>query len=531
MVRRAGGILLLVAGGAAAGVLLLVVLELALRLAGVGGDHARHDPFSGFSHVVPLFERGRRADGTPIYTLSAARQRAAKGRATAEPQREFLATKPAGTFRIFVVGESSAAGVPYGSGYAFPMWLARRLAAELPDVPVEVVNAAMPGYGSRRVLGSVREILGYAPDLVIVYSGHNEFAERRFYAHLLDLDPRLFRLWELVVGSRLYALLSPRGDAAKDEEPPRFEPNDVGVAGQMFTAAQNRAAGRSRLSDAEYEYAEMLYRFNLEAMAREIRQAGAGVLFVAVAQNLADWPPGGSIHRDGLGADALAAFDAAMAEGDRLAAANECAGALGAYERALAVDDGFAAAHFARGTCLRAAGRFDEARAAFQRASDLDTVPQGIPSHFDDILRDVVRRSGALLVDAAARFERESPHGLVGDALFADFVHPSIRGHQLIAAAIAETLRAAGVPAPAARWRVGAYVDPDPAALVAADPKLRMREHLVRALACDLALRVPCALAEVDAVLAIDPQHDQALRLRHHLLAPTGPAAPGAAGQ
>jgi hypothetical protein len=74
------------------------------------------------------------------------------------------------------------------------------------------------------------------------------------------------------------------------------------------------------------------------------------------------------------------------------------------------------------------------------------------------------------------------------------------------------------MPAPADRWRVGAYVDPDPAALVAADPKLRMREHLVRALACDLALRVPCALAEVDAALAIDPQHDQALRLRHHLV-------------
>jgi len=515
---RVGGVLLLVAGGTAAGVLLLVALELALRVLGVGSERPRHDPFAGFSRVVPLFERSTRADGTAVLTLSAARQRSAKGHTSVEPEREFLATKPAGTFRIFVVGESSAAGVPYGTGYAFSTWLERRLAAELPDVPVEVVNAAMSGYGSRRVLGSVREIAAYAPDLVIVYSGHNEFAERRFYAHLLDLDPRLFRLWELVVGSRLYALLSPRA-AAKDE-PPRFEPNDVGVAGQMFTAAQNRAAGRERLSDAEYAYAEMLYRFNLEAMAREIRQAGARALFVTVAQDLADWPPGGSVHRDALGADALAAFDAAMAEGDRLAAAGDCAGALGAYERALAVDDGFAAAHFARGTCLRTLGRFDAARAAFQRASDLDAVPQGIPSRFNDVVRDVARRTDALIVDAVARFERESPHGLVGATLFADFVHPSIRGHQVIAAAIAETLRAAGEPAPADRWRVGAYADPDPAALLAADPKLGMREHLVRALACDLALRVPCALAELDAVLAVEPQHPQALRLRQHLVAP-----------
>ncbi len=521
--------LLLIAGGTAAGVLLLVVLELALRGLGVGGGRAQHDPFSGFSRVVPLFERVTRPDGTAVFALSAGRQRAAKGWASAEPQREFLAAKPAGTFRVFVVGESSAAGVPYGSGYAFPMWLEHRLAAELPGVPVEVVNAAVSGYGSRRVLGAVREIVTHAPDLVIVYSGHNEFAERRFYAHLLNLDPRLFRLWELVVGSRLYALLSPRGDGRLDDEPPHLNPNDVAIAGQMFTAAQNRAAGRSRLSDTESEYAEMLYRFNLEAMAREIRGSGARALFVTVAQNLADWAPGGSIHAE-LDAAALAAFDAAMAEGNRLAAGNDCAAGLPAYERALAIDDGFAAAHFARGTCLRTLGRFDAARAAFQRASDLDTVPQGIPSHFNDVVRDVARQSDELLVDAAARFERESPHGLVGDALFADFVHPNIHGHQLIAAAIAETLRAASLPAPADRWRVGAYVDPDPAALFAADPRLRMREHLVRALACDLALRVPCALAELDAVLAVDPQHEQALRLRHHLVAPAGNTARRPAG-
>jgi lysophospholipase L1-like esterase len=410
--------------------------------------------------------------------------------------------------------------VPYGARYAFAAWLAERLAAELPDAPVEVVNAAVSGYGSRRVLGAVREIVTHAPDLVIVYSGHNEFAERRFYTHLLDLDPRLFRLWELVVGSRLYALLSPSPNALPGDEPPRFDPSDVGVAGQMFTAAKDRAAGRTRLAQHEVDYAAMLYRYNLEAMAREIRAAGARPLFVTVAQNLADWAPGASQHRPDLDAAAIAAFDAAEAEGDRLATAGDCAGAMPAYEHALAIDDAFAAAHFALGGCLRTLGRFDEARAAFQRASDLDAVPHGIPSFFNDLVREVARASGALLVDAAARFERESPHGLVGDDLFADFVHPNIRGHQLIAAAITDTLRAAGVPAPAERWRIGAYVDPDPATLLAADPKLRIREHLVRALACDLALRVPCALAELDAVLAIEPQHPQALQLRYHLVHP-----------
>jgi len=192
-------------------------------------------------------------------------------------------------------------------------------------------------------------------------------------------------------------------------------------------------------------------------------------------------------------------------------------------EQAQAQPGGGAQVDYYYGLALAQLGRWDEARAAFRRASDLDAVPQGIPTRFNDIVREVARQSGALLVDADARFEQESPHGIVGGALFADFVHPNIRGHQLIAAAIADTLRAAGVPAPAERWRSGAYVDPDPATLLAADPKLRIREHLVRALACDLALRVPCALAELDAVLAIEPQHPQALQLRYHLVHP--PAA------
>ena len=154
-----------------------------LRLLGVCAGRPRQDPFAGFSRVVPMFEPGTQPDGTRIYRLAAGRWGAATGH-VAPPQRSFLAEKPLGTFRIFVVGGSSAAGVPYGTGYAFPTWLARRLEAEVPEVRCEVVNAAMSGYATRRMLTVVRELVTYAPDLLIVYEGHNEFIEPAFFAAL-----------------------------------------------------------------------------------------------------------------------------------------------------------------------------------------------------------------------------------------------------------------------------------------------------------------------------------------------------------
>ena len=102
----------LVLAGLLAGLALLLAVELALRLLGIGANHPRHNPFAGFSRAVPTFELDNWPDGTRIYRLAAARRKPAAGDRVAEPQREFLAEKAPDTLRIFVLGGSSAAGVP-----------------------------------------------------------------------------------------------------------------------------------------------------------------------------------------------------------------------------------------------------------------------------------------------------------------------------------------------------------------------------------------------------------------------------------
>src|SRR5687767_11931800 len=106
-------------GGLLFGVALVAGFELLLRVLGVAEGAPRHDPFAGFSSAVPAFEPAVRPDGTRILQVSPSRRANQRLRRLGEPQREFLAEKPENGFRVFVVGGSSAEGIPYSTRYAF----------------------------------------------------------------------------------------------------------------------------------------------------------------------------------------------------------------------------------------------------------------------------------------------------------------------------------------------------------------------------------------------------------------------------
>jgi lysophospholipase L1-like esterase len=482
----------------------LGALELGLRATGLGAGPPGYDPLSGFSSSVPLFVPAQRPDGTAVLRVSPARLGRLRPAEASDPLREFLARKPSGGFRAFVVGESSAAGVPYDPSDSFAGGLARALAAALPGVGSEVVNAAVSGYGSRRELLAVREIAGHAPDLVVFYGGHNEPWERGRYGRLLDLPPPLFAALERLVASRLFTLASriaARGPESPEAAVERFLAEDQAQTLELFALAAARKAGERLGGEAE---AERWYRENLDRIADAADSAGARLVLVTLGQDLVSWPPAASSHRPGLSPEDLARWTERVEAGRRLLRQGRCPAALERWREALAIDDAHAELHYLVAGCERRLGRFDAARRHYELASDLDRVPLGAPSRYNEILRELARRRGAILVDAAAALEAASPHGLVGAELFADFLHPNLRGHQVIAAAITARLRESGLPRPAAEWSP----IPDPPALeevYAARPDYRRREGEMALVACLLAQRAECAEARARSLQRLDP--------------------------
>jgi lysophospholipase L1-like esterase len=352
------------------------------------------------------------------------------------------------------------------------------LQAGFPELAVEVVNATLSGYSSRRALIVVREIAGYQPDLLVVYSGHNEWAERRYYSRLIEMHPWLFRLRERLISTRIFALGSRAiGRESRERALERFVANENQEFLEMFAVASRRAAGSDYSTPEQVEQRDVLYRVNLEEIARTAQRAGAQVVFLTLAQRFADFEPGASEHRAELTDADEARWRGLFADGERAAAAGDCRAALEAWAQALLLDDQHALLHYRIAVCEEALGHWEQARHHYVAANDLDRVPLGAPTGFNDLIRSVAEQTGSVLVDAYAALVEASPHGILGEELFSDFVHPNLRAHQLIAAELARVLRDAGIPGPAAQWRDGGFVDSPPEQLLARDPTLRVREH------------------------------------------------------
>ena len=87
----------------------------------------------------------------------------------------FLKTKPEDTFRIFVLGGSSAAGFPYQAYDGFPRRMAARLESSSISRRIEVVNLGMTAVNSFTLWDLRRAIMKQSPDAVVIYAGHNEY--------------------------------------------------------------------------------------------------------------------------------------------------------------------------------------------------------------------------------------------------------------------------------------------------------------------------------------------------------------------
>src|SRR5664279_5548632 len=142
-------------------ILLVGIVELVLRFSGVG--------FST-ELLVPCTLKGQPA---ACYNLFFPAPFFPPGMIKTPQAYAIPATKPQGTFRIFVLGESAAMGDP-DPAYAFSRYLEVMLRERFPTMKFEIVNTGSVAINSHVLLPIARDLARQRPDVFIIYSGNNE---------------------------------------------------------------------------------------------------------------------------------------------------------------------------------------------------------------------------------------------------------------------------------------------------------------------------------------------------------------------
>lgn len=419
--------------------LLLALVELGLRVGGYGGDY-------------PLFTR---YTPRPEYLLSNpdAARRYFRGAFVPTPHTDFFkAEKPAGTFRVFFQGGSSAQGFPYLHGAAPSRMLEAWLQHDFPGRNIEVVNTAFTAVGSYVLLDQADAILAEHPDAVLIYAGHNEYygvfgagstglfgrSPGLVHAYLALRRLRLVQLAENMLGG-----LRATGEAPN--APPGGNTSDAPRSVMQLMAGDQHIP----LGSARFAAGIAQFRTNLGALLAKYQARRVPVFVGTLVSDERDQPPFVSGFSPGV--DTVAwrrVVNRAVTDVRR----GDTAAAIAGLRSAVRLDSAPADAHYALARLLEARGDTAAARPEYRAAKERDELRFRAPEAMNAVIREEAAKYGAVVVESQAAVDDASPGGVPGHSLILEHLHPNIDGYAVIARAFYDALRARGFPA---RWPAG----------------------------------------------------------------------------
>ena len=412
------------------------LIEVALRVAGIPQMDAASDPYVGFSALHPLF------------TINNGMAETSESKLSMFNKCSFPVKKPPDTFRVFCFGGSTTQGQPYNHQVAFSRWLEDLLQASDSHRKSEVINAGGISYASYRIVPLIRETLCFEPDLMVVYTGHNEFLERRTYHNLFTQGRLIVTLRSWVETLNLYKLME---RVAQPLLRPEGRTQDQTTRGKKFVLANeaneilwDREHGMNlfyrddQFSKAVVEH----FEHSIRTMASLCKDAGVPIVFVEPACNLRDMSPFKSEHSPNMQWSQKKMVENRIAEAAKSIRSHSYSQALSILEKDISTDPLYADLHYWKGKALLGLGRIQEAREAFTRAKDLDVCPIRAIQPLLDALRKLSAERGIPLVEfgEAVQTKTKDGCGIPGNDCFVDQVHPTTEMHFFIAELILNKL-------------------------------------------------------------------------------------------
>jgi tetratricopeptide (TPR) repeat protein len=394
----------------------VLCVELALRFL-----QPSFDPYLEVKNRTTIFSEVE-IDGTRYMRVSHPEAYSAR-------DTKFSIEKPPGTLRIFSLGGSASAGWPHPDEEIYTEYLRHALELAYPEQKIEVINLGAHAFASYRVRMIFDDVLEYEPDLMIIYSGNNDFLERRSY--LLE-SPWRRGLERVARHSRLVHLVS-RTLNREDHDENAIDGRSAWGHHQGAVWDWVRQTSIELRTDPEQcEGVKEHYASSIGHMVNRSAAEDIPVLLVTVPSNLRNWKPNAS--HNALQGEALASWRKPYQRALRARLEGNADEALRAFDESVELEPIHAESYYRRAQVYEEMERYDRANQDYLRAKDLDHNPFRAISDFNHTLRRIAdEEDGAFLVEAEQAFARASEHGSPGFDLFLDYVHPTRVGNLLLA--------------------------------------------------------------------------------------------------
>jgi tetratricopeptide (TPR) repeat protein len=299
----------------------------------------------------------------------------------------FSEMKSDNIFRVFVLGGSTTAAFPFSYNASFSRYIKRRLEILYPQVNIEVINMGISAVNTYTVRDLVPQIIKQKPDLVLIYSGHNEYygalgvgstesiGNSRFLI-TLSLQLKNFKTYQLienVVKSIKSLIFEKKGNNGKTLMAQMVGEKLIEYNSQIFNNGLNQ------------------FEENMTDILSSLDEAGVNTIISNLTCNLMQKP-----------------FESVESE------------------------NGSADLHFNNGQKYFSELNYLKAKREFWEAIQLDALRFRAPSEINEIIQKLSNRLKIPIVDTDSAFSLFSNGNIIGYDLIVDHLHPNVKGHQII---------------------------------------------------------------------------------------------------
>lgn len=310
---------------------------------------------------------------------------------------------------IAAIGGSTMVGFPYAPKFGFAQVAMRELHRRYPDHNIEFQNLAVTGANLALAAAQLEKLERY-PDVLLVYSGHNEFfhdveeltvsRQSSFGAidRLLKWSPT-FRVVNPILSQYLMS--------SRQTEPDRPFP------GPSLCTPEKREARLKK------------YRAQIQQLFAWTKSNEVRVVFCVPASGEAGLEPNQSTC-EGASAEERAWVKKCWHDIRDFQRSGDDQEALKLCDLVLDRFPDTAEILFRAGECLRRIGRHQEALRHFRKARATDQYPiRMLPEYRHEAVL-AAESTGAQIIRSASLFRPLSDDGILDSTLFPDGVHPSL---------------------------------------------------------------------------------------------------------